>query len=556
MNPGKRFLSAFLTLLTGLFFVLCVPAMGQIPALDNLDTGGTQSKLPEIQFVNPQNTEETEQDVEVIRSLFDRQPWLFNQQTFKKAWQDIESVPVQVKKIGQMMGSADVPRSWIYLISGGFLVFLLLGYWSDNRLGSYASHLLQWLPTAWPFWLRRLCKMLLMVASRMVFPAFVLLGLQLGWEMFPEDQLYIPLLMKGILSFLVYRGIQTLLYEVLQSERGHLLQNADAHVAQRIYHRAHYFLGFSVILWFGIFVFQALQYRDDFIQLLYFIYSLSVFGFASYLLSRKNEVFSIFPDIDEPVYQRFLFFLRRFYTYVSGFSLILGLLWLSGYRPLVNMLFLRSWAIIGLVLGVRLLHRLLAHGLQLYFKKADHPEQKLVPSLLQAATVVEVLILSHGILYLIGLRDPFVALLEQPIATIGDNSIISPFSFLNGVIVMILVWLLSRVVQAFLEERVYPKSFDVGLEQMINLTVFYSLMSPGHIDRSQCRGAGFIGVHHLCWRTGFWCGLWLTGHCQKLCQRSDPDLYGFSQKRRLYHRLRSFRVYSRRELEKGALAHP
>ena len=480
MSPGKRFFSALLPLFAGLFFVLFSPAaLAQVPGLDNLDTGGTQSKLPEIQFVNPQNTEATEQDVEVIRSLFDRQPWQFNQQTFKKAWQDIESVPQQVQNISQMIGSTEVPRAWVYLTIVGFLAFLVLGYWSDHRLGNYASHLLQWLPTQWPFWLRRLCKMLLVVASRMVFPAFVLLGLQLVWGMFPEDQLYVPLLMKGILSFLVYRGIQTLLYEVLYSERSHLLQNADAQVAQRIYHRVHYFLGFSVMLWFGIFVFQALQYRDDFIELLYFIYSLSVFGFAAYLLSRKSEVFSIFPEIDEPVYQRFLFFLRRFYTYVSGFSLILGLLWLSGYRPLVNMLFLRSWAIIGLVLGVRLLHRLLAQGLNFYFKKTEHPEQKLVPSILQAATVVEVLLLSHGTLALLGLREPLVALLEQPIATIGDHSSISPFSFLNGVIALVLVWLLSRVVQAFLEERVYPKSFDVGLEQMINLTVFYSLMALG-----------------------------------------------------------------------------
>lgn len=483
MTGTKSFLTRCVLVVSLFLFgaAMGTSALAQIPGLDSLDTGGTQSKLPEIQFVSPQDNKETEEEVEAIRSLFDRQPWQFNLETLEQAWTDIQSVPEGVDKFSKIVQTPQVPNTWIAIFGVAVLFFLFLGYWSDRRLALAASYFLQWLPTAWPFWLRRLCKMLLVVISRMVFPALVLLGLRFSWSFFPGDRLYIPLLIKGMLLFLSYRGLQTLLYEILYNERSHLLQNADERVAQRIYRRVHYFLGFTVVLWFGIFVFQALQYRPDFIELLYFIYSLSLFSFAAYLLSRKSEFFSLFPDIDEPVYQRFVFFLRRFYTYVSGFSLLLGLLWLSGYRPLVNMLFFRSWAIIGLILGVRLLHRLLGHGINYYFKQDEHPDQKLVPAILQSASVVEVLILFNGVLSLLGLRDPLITLLEQPIATVGNNSVISPFSFINGIIVMVLVWMISRIVQAFLEERVYPASFDVGLEQMINLTVFYSFMALGSL---------------------------------------------------------------------------
>ncbi len=477
MTGKKSFLTGLCLVLS--LFLFGPSAMAQIPGLDSIDTGGTQSKLPEIQFVNPQTSEETQEEVKAIRSLFDRQPWQFNADTLREAWDDIQSVPQEFQKITQLIQTPEVPNAWIASFAVGLVLFFVLSYWSDRRLALAASQLMQWMPVAWPFWLRRLCKMLLVVASRLIFPALLLLILRLTWSAFPGDALYFPLLIKGALLFLAYRGGQTLLHEILYTERSHLLENADERVAQRIYRRTHYFLGFTVLIWFGIFVFQALAYRPDFIELLYFIYSLSLFSFAAYLLSRKSEVFSLLPDINEPVYQRFVFFLRRFYTYVSAFCLILGLLWLSGYRPLVNMLFLRSWAIIGLILGVRLLHRVLGHGLNHYFKQEVHPEQKLVPAILQSATVVETLLLFHGVLALLGLRDPFITLLEQPIATIGSNSIISAFSFLNGIIALVLVWMISRIVQAFLEERVYPANFDVGLEQMINLTVFYTLMILG-----------------------------------------------------------------------------
>ncbi len=467
-------------IITGFLWMLWgwLPATAQIPGLDSLDldTGGTQSKLPDIQFVNPSTPE---QEVEAIRSLFDREDWKFNQDTLEQAVRDIRSVPTQLDNIRDTFTSTDIPLSWMIGIGAGTLIFLVLGYWSDRKLGQAASHILQWVPTGWTFWLRRSIKVLVVVLSQLLFPLAVLIVLHVGWEAFPQDHLYFPLFIDGALLFLVYRCLQTLLYEVFYSEQEHLLENTDAGSARKIYHRFHYFLLFSALLWFGIFVFQDLNYREDFIELLIFIYSVSLFGFAGYMLSRKREIFGLFPNIDEPFYQRFLFFLRRFYTYVSGFTLLLGALWIAGYRPLVNILFLRSWAIVGLILGVRLLHRAMVYGIEHYFTDEKPEDSRLVQRVIQTATVIEVVVLSHSVLALLGLRGPLIGLLDRPIATIGDKSVISPLSFVNGVISLGVVWLITRIVLAFLEERVYPKRFDVGIQQMINLTVFYVLMAVG-----------------------------------------------------------------------------
>jgi len=211
---------------------------------------------------------------------------------------------------------------------------------------------------------------------------------------------------------------------------------------------------------------------------LQFIFSCSLFVFSGYLISRKADVFSLFPEIDEPVYQRFLALLQRFYLYVSGFTLLLGMLWIVGYRYLSTMLFLRSWALVGLVLGMRLGHRWLKQMLSKRISPAQETS-RLRNALLNVLALVEVLVLLNGLLALLGVRSPIFTLLAQPIASIGEKSVISPLSFLNGVLTLLIFWMLVQIINAFLEERIFPTRFETNTHQIISMLIFYSVMALG-----------------------------------------------------------------------------
>ena len=89
MPPSKRFTLDMLFLITSFFLMLCHPATAQIPGLEslsnnleNLDKAKGQNKLPDIHLLPSQPPDQTEQEVEAIRSLFHRQAWQFDKETF------------------------------------------------------------------------------------------------------------------------------------------------------------------------------------------------------------------------------------------------------------------------------------------------------------------------------------------------------------------------------------------------------------------------------------------------------------------------------------------
>lgn len=463
----------FLWLLTGWVF----SAGAQFPNLGS--SKSFETKLPAIEFVATDSTE-TQKNVAEIRSLFYRQPLSFEISTLSNVWQDIEQTPVRLSMVIQdMKHNMRGHNSWFWGLGAvGLVVFVLSLYWLDYRLHATSTQVLLLLPIAWPFWLRRLAKILLVFISRVGLLLLLLLALYLGWGSFVEDQLFFPLVIELSWLFLTYRGTQTLLSEVLVKEKYSLFPDADAQITENLYHNLHGFALYSLLFWILLAVFKAIHYNPAFIEFLYFVFACSGFLLATYLLTRKARIFNLLPNFDEPVYQRFVFVLRRFYTYISAITLVLGLLWLTGYHILAELLFLRSWAIIGVILGVRLGHRFLKYLLKAIIEK-QAPSNKLLPNIIRATTLIEVLILFNAVLSLLGLREPLFELMSQPIATIGDKSVISLVSFINGILTLILFWFATQILMAYLEERIYPKRFDVGVQQMITLSVFYVMLALG-----------------------------------------------------------------------------
>lgn len=470
-------ISFILCLLLLYAFILAGAAAAQLP---DLSGGSHDAKdVPAIQFLSGDNDELTRQEVEEIRSLFYREPWLFGPETFVEVGQDLKRLPQQLAQNLRAFVNHDWKQDWFLVaVLLGTLLFFGFIWWLDLRF-QRLEELLSLMPNRWPLWLQRLSKVVLVVVGRLALLLLLLFAVHLFWGAYASEQFFFPLLVDILTIFLIYRGIQTLLHEVLITERANLFQEVTYETAGKLYRRLAGFALYSCIFWIGVVALKDLNYRADFVNFLYFIYYASLFAFSVYLISRKSEVFSLFPDIDEPIYQRFVKFFKRFYFYVSSFTLLLGLFWLSGYHRLAETLFLRSWALVGLVLGLRLAHRLIRNLLVSFLAKERQTPSRLINNIMRTLSLIEILLMINGVLALLGIREPLIRLLVQPVASIGEKSVISPLSFINGMLTLIVFWLISQIIDAFLEERVFPQRFDAGVHQMISLTAFYCLMALG-----------------------------------------------------------------------------
>ncbi|MEZ0367758.1 MAG: mechanosensitive ion channel family protein, partial [Candidatus Sericytochromatia bacterium] len=451
-------------------------------ALAQLPLASVRPTLPDVQLIQTA-IPDGDQAAEPIRSLFYRQPWRFGPETFSRAWQDLERLPAQLQAFWGQLPETD--SFALGLLLGGLL--LLLGvFWLDRRFQLLPARWIRILPAAWPFWLRRLAKVLLVVMGRMALLLLLLFGVHMFWGSFADEQRYFPLVVNALWVLLLYRGCQTLLYQALLQEKAHFFPDVPVPKARRLYWRLNGFALFSAGFWTLILSLGQLGVGEDLLDLLHFAFAGLFFTFVASLITRKQDIFSLFPEIDEPVYERFMALFRRFYLYVTGFSLALGLLWIAGYRQLAGLLFLRSWVLVGMVLAVRLGHRLIRQLLVHYLdgsaagpEQAARPSSQLVNHIVQALALLEILLLVHGVLQLLGIRTALLQLLAQPMASIGGKSVISPLSLINGGLTLLLFWLVARILISFLEERIFPARFEVGVEQMIEVTVFYSLMALG-----------------------------------------------------------------------------
>lgn len=464
------YLSGLLCVLTLLW---SLPALAQqLPGLS-----AERRDLPSLRLLS--DPEAAQQNVAEIRSLFDREPWIFGPETFAGVWNDLQNLPWRLQALLNRWAEHSWQTQDSVWLGAGLLLLLLFGvfFWIDRRFQQLPAQLVPLMPEVWPRWSRRLLKVGLVVLARLALGLSLLFGVHLLWGAFQTEQRWFPLLVDLLWVGLLYRGVQTALHESLWQERHTFFQAIPEATLQRLYWRLNGFALYAALHGCVIVGFRDLGYRADFVDLLQFAFYAALLLFAAFLISRKADVFSLFPAIDEPVYQRFLRFFKRFYLWVAAFTLLQGLLWIAGYRQLAEILFLRSWAVVGLVLAVRLVQRL-ARRLLLNTLVTDSGQTGLVEALQKGLWLIEGLVLLNGILALLGIRQPLFALLSQPIAAIGDSSVISPLSFLNGLLTLLIFFLVTQIADAFLEERVFP-AIHPGLHQMISMGLFYSVMALG-----------------------------------------------------------------------------
>lgn len=439
------------------------------------------STLPDIQ-VYPQALIEPEEMDPRLGSLFYRKPWQFNLHTLKAVWQDLTQASAYFLPFIQRIQHHALTLSDLAVLSSCLLLLLLwLGiHHSDRFFLNRLIPLLTFFPPAWPRPLHQLFGLVITLLSRVALFLVALFVTHLVWGAFSAENSLFPAFIQWLWMVIGYRIVHLLVYEMLANPEHAWFEQDTQALAQKLYLRIRLFLRYALLFWMAITLLEHLDYRPDLIDFLYFIFSGCVLLFTAYLVTNKSRIFALLPQIEEPIYQHFLQFLSRFYSWVVGFTLALGVFWIMGYRTLARVLFLRSWVLIALFLGSALLHRSLSRQLEHWFPSAE-PNSSLKRQLSLALWLIEGLLISQAFLSLLEIREPLFFWLNHPIASIGQSHL-SLLSFFNGVLTLLICLLSAQILNAWLEERLFPQlNLEGSVKQMITASIFYSAVGLGSL---------------------------------------------------------------------------
>lgn len=435
--------------------------------------------LPHIR-VYPQQLVQGEALNPQLESLFYRKPWSFDLATFENLGMDLQGLlPWVQATLARLQNRNFVLAD--YLFGGGLLlvllIFLSLG-WMDRRFQKGLSPLLNFLPSTWPLPLRHLARLAIAVLSRSLIFLSALFLTYLIWGAFSPQSTLFPSLIHLLWIAVIYRSLHLLIFELLANTDNAFFDELSRPLALRLYRRIRLFLLYSALFLSGIALLEYTHYRADFIDFLYFVFSGCLLLFGAYMVANKNQIFGLLPQLDEPFYQRFLGFLGRFYSWVIGYTLALGVLWIVGYHHLAKIFFLRSWVLVVLFLGAALFHRWQAQKIAETFA-CDGGPSPLGQKLGLAIALIELLLVSQLFLILLDIRHALLQWLSSPIVSVGESSM-SLLSILSGILTVVIFWLCAQIANALLEERIFPRlTYDAALQQMITVSVFYLSMAIG-----------------------------------------------------------------------------
>lgn len=248
---------------------------------------------------------------------------------------------------------------------------------------------------------------------------------------------------------------------------------------------------FSLAIFLGA---ETFQIPGDVLALLKFIISLSIVLASLFLILKKRAILGILPDLPYRSYEIFRRGLERFYFPAIFATFLTGLMWCFGYQRLCKVLWLRTWAVAGVFVGIMVLYHFLQRMLQTWDRKkgasneAAHAFYGSIRTLLLYATVITTLLVT---LDMLGLFDPIRRVISFPFLSIGQAAI-SVWTLLKMVLILLGFAFFSRLLKALLDYKVYPSvGVDEGLGYAINSFLGYVLLAIGFLVALRATGLDF-----------------------------------------------------------------
>jgi small-conductance mechanosensitive channel len=478
--------TAFLVLFVALF--LCAGPVGNrswaaAGGATGLEQGPSSQGLSlsgDVQKAAEQNISRERRELESrVRPLLKPEPLGFNFQTIRRAWRGLSALPSkipsflhQVKEASRLLGLVGS------LVLLAFLVALFYSFFGQRKVLQKVERTLAPLRSHVPSSLEPYFLSIARILTASLIPLILLALFGLIRAFLPYEAGWLNLTGRLLKLWTIGALVIRFLREVLTRE--HIPINTSSGLS--IFRVARFITLYTLI---SIAVFWSLQVFNipkDVLALLKFLLSLTIVFAFLLLLLKKKSIMAILPDLPYRSYRIFVQGLEHLYYPAMFFTFLTGLLWCFGYHALCKVLWQKTWAVVGAFVGIMLCYHA---SRQLVTRWADRQRETdeaarfLFKSFRASLLYITIAVLFVSILSLLGLLEPVERVLSFPVAVIGETPL-SLWIFIKAALIILAFILFSRLLRAWLDYKVYPRTgVEEGLAYAINTFLNYLFLALG-----------------------------------------------------------------------------
>jgi small-conductance mechanosensitive channel len=470
-------------------FLLIVFLGANVPSVSSEEPGSSRVEdTPEIGIAEDigeaakREAARVKEDLEKqAKSLFERKPLGWDLQTYQYLYRVAVSLP---SRIPEFTGHV-AEESRVLGLIGSLLVLLfvvavlysLIGrrrviQWVERKAQPVSQHLPE---ASYPYFL----SLLKVVVSALI--PLILLGLvSLINEMIDYRAAWFKLTGRLLVLWAVGALILRLLKETLTRN----LFEATANYGKVIFRYARLIILYVLI---GIALFwsaKVFKVRTDVLELIRFAVSVSVVTVLFLFFLKKTAFLSLLPELPYRGYRWVSNFLKNYYYLLLIVSFLAALIWCFGYQGLGKLVLTKIWFTAGALLAITLIYYNLTERLKRWSLKLsarDETAQFLVRSMKTLLLYATVLFTAIAVLNLLGLLNPLKSIMSFPMFKLGDTRV-TPWIIINAVVILLAFVFASRLLQAYLDYKVYPTiGVDPGLGYALNTFFRYSWMAIGFL---------------------------------------------------------------------------
>jgi small-conductance mechanosensitive channel len=251
---------------------------------------------------------------------------------------------------------------------------------------------------------------------------------------------------------------------------------------------------------------EVYELRPDALALLKFAVSISIVFVLFSLHLNKKAMLSLLPKLPYKSYNAFVRQLSRYYFPLIFFMLLVALLWCVGYRRMGSTIIIKIWSTGAAYLAIMMIYHLFQDGLANWRRKTPSDDEaaqflyRSIRSVLLYATALATIMILLNLMGLLGLLQQLISF---PVFQMGQTTV-TCWTILKAVLILLAFIYFSRLLQAYLDYKVYPTvGVDPGLGYAFNTFLKYFISVIGFLTALRVMGvdlrfllvfAGAIGI--------------------------------------------------------------
>jgi small-conductance mechanosensitive channel len=471
-----------------LFALILFMSASSAYAISADKSSGQEKKSPEFGIsqsvgdaASRQAGQVSRQIAKKARSLFKREPLGFDWQTAEYLSRQLAVMPLKIPALMQelveqsrLLGFVGSVLIFVFLVA---LVYSLLGQKRVMRVivARLAPQEDKIPKSIYPYMLSAIRVVIAALFPLVLLAAFTLINALINY-----DAAWFQLIGRLLLLWSAGSLVMNLLREVLTRE----FFDISLERGRSLYRPGRLVILYSVFAIGAYWAAVAFQLRQDILALLQFAITISIIVILFLLLLKKNALVSMLPDLPHASYRKFVKFFTKYYFPLIFLSLLLALLWGMGYRDLGRVMLVKIWASAGGYLLIMTVYHVLLSGLRRWYQRTDKEDEtarlvfRSVKSLLVYSTVLATILV---VLNLLGLLRPLKQVMSFPVFDLGTTGV-TLWIIMEAVLILMAFVYSSRLLQAYLDYRVYPAvGVEPGLGYAINTFLKYLMLAVGFL---------------------------------------------------------------------------